>query len=187
MPTPHPPHSHPQHRQPTPPAHPCSHPPARPTPPHLRAQTRAAHAHATATHTAAAQTATTTHSNHHRVTMPNQRTTTERGLGYDHQRNARRLRAAHIDGTPCPCLSSGDCGPGCLCAKAGYALPMYRDATLNPDGRPLEADHTLARARGGKRADRLMLSTCNRSRGQGNRVTTGQPWWSRDWTQPAGL
>jgi hypothetical protein len=122
------------------------------------------------------------------VTVPNRRTTTERNLGWSHQRQRARLMAAHIDGTPCPCTDGGDCGPGCLCARYGVALPMYRDPSLNPDGLPLEADHTLARSQGGMKADRLMLATCNRSRGDGTRPTVAtihdhQPWWSRDWRQ----
>lgn len=93
------------------------------------------------------------------------RTTTERGLGWDHQQVRARLLAAHQDGTPCPCLQAGDCGSRCPCARAGRPLPMYRDATLNVDGRALEADHGHARALGGGQADRLMLSSCNRARG----------------------
>ena len=82
-------------------------------------------------------------------------TTTELGLGWDHQRARRRLLARHIDGTPCPCGVGADCGPACLCKRAGYALPMYRDPSRNPDGRPLEADHTLARSRGGALPDQI--------------------------------
>ena len=59
---------------------------------------------------------------------------------------------------------------------------MYRSAALNPDGLPLDADHTQARAQGGMKADRLMLATCNRSRGDGTRETTISPWWDRDWS-----
>lgn len=115
--------------------------------------------------------------------MSDKRTTTERGLGYDHRRTRHRLLTNHVDGTPCPCLASGDCGPGCPCRAAGQALPMYRDARLNTDGLPLEADHSLARSLGGTRADRLMLATCNRSRGNGQRTDrTAAPWWTRDWT-----
>jgi hypothetical protein len=83
---------------------------------------------------------------------------------------------------------------------------MYRDPSRNVDGLTLEADHTLARSQGGTRADRLLLATCNRSRGDGTRlgradsgygqVTGGTegpwpinpmvgkpvpPWQSRDW------
>ncbi|NUR09343.1 MAG: hypothetical protein HOQ45_20360 [Nocardioidaceae bacterium] len=61
---------------------------------------------------------------------------------------------------------------------------MYRDPARNPDGMPLEADHTQARSQGGRRADRLLLATCNRSRGDGTRTVTptGRPdWWTRDW------
>jgi hypothetical protein len=46
---------------------------------------------------------------------------------------------------------------------------MYRDRSRNVDGMALEADHTVARARGGTRADRLLIATCNRSRGDGTR------------------
>lgn len=57
---------------------------------------------------------------------------------------------------------------------------MYRDATANPDGLPLEADHTVARVHGGTHADRLLLATCNRSRGAGDHVTTKLK-TTRDW------
>ena len=62
---------------------------------------------------------------------------------------------------------------------------MYLDAARNPDRMPLEADHTQARSQGGTKADRLLLATCNRSRGAGTRVAVTQgrpPWWTRDWT-----
>lgn len=115
--------------------------------------------------------------------MPDRRTITEKGLGAAHRRVRARLMVAHIDGAPCPCLASGDCGPGCPCRKAGRALPMYRDPALNPDGLPLHADHSLARSQGGTRADRLMLATCNQSRGDGTRGDrTASDWWSRDWS-----
>lgn len=48
---------------------------------------------------------------------------------------------------------------------------MYRNPQLNVDRMPLEADHTIARSLGGTTADRLMLATCNRSRGNGTRGT----------------
>ena len=120
------------------------------------------------------------------VSGGSKRTTTEAGLGYEHQRIRRRLLTNHVDGSPCPCGVGTDCGPRCLCRAAGYALPMYRDASRNPDGMPLEADHTLARSQGGRKADRLMLATCNRSRGDGTRSERyAAPWWSRDWMTPA--
>ncbi len=87
---------------------------------------------------------------------------------------------------------------------------MYRDPDMNADGMPLEADHTIARSLGGTKADRLLLGTCNRSRGDGTRIgradgdygprtggTDGPwhinpmvgkpvpPWQSRDWLGPA--
>lgn len=98
-----------------------------------------------------------------------QLSSTARGLGYDHVQIRRALLHLHVDGAPCPCLQLNDCGPGCPCRRAGHGLPMYRDARRNVDQRPLEADHTQPRARGGKRADRLVLARCNRSRKDGRR------------------
>lgn len=119
---------------------------------------------------------------------PRTKTTTERGLGWTHRQQRARLIARLVDGAPCPCLDLGDCGRGCPCRAAGHGLPMYRDPDRNVDGRPLEADHTIARSQGGKRADRLLLATCNRSRGDGTRdvdtVTTPftrPEWWTRTW------
>lgn len=107
----------------------------------------------------------------------------QRGLGYQHRQDRELLLRRHVDGSPCPCLALGDCGPACLCRPGGRGLPMYRKAASNPDRMPLEADHTLARSQGGKRPDRLLLATCNRSRGDGTRqVVTDRPaWWTRDW------
>ena len=116
--------------------------------------------------------------------MPPRKTTTEKGLGWRHQQDKAALLRNHIDGTPCPCLGLDDCGPSCLCRPHGVGQPMYRDAARNPDGMPLEADHTTARSQGGTRADRLLLATCNRSRGDGTRqaLSGGRPaWWTRDW------
>lgn len=62
---------------------------------------------------------------------------------------------------------------------------MYRHAALNVDGMAVEADHTQARSQGGTKADRLLLATCNRSRGDGTRgaqTDAGRPaWWTRTW------
>ena len=74
------------------------------------------------------------------------RSTTARGLGWEHQKQRERLLAAHRDGTPC-----WWCGE-----------PMYRS-------QPLDADHEEARAHGGTRASRLLHSRCNRSRKDGAR------------------
>lgn len=93
--------------------------------------------------------------------------TTDPALGWEHQQQRQRLRDAHVDGTPCPCLQQNDCGPACPCRPVGVGLPMYLNPKRNVDGRMLEADHTLARSRGGRDADRLMLSVCNRSRQDG--------------------
>lgn len=83
------------------------------------------------------------------------KTTAQRGYGWRHQRRRRQLLAQHTDGTPC-----WWCGQ-----------PMYTDPTRNPDRRPLEADHTNAVHYHGPNelADRLLHSTCNRSRQQGDR------------------
>ncbi|MGW5377452.1 hypothetical protein ACWESM_18600 [Nocardia sp. NPDC003999] len=58
---------------------------------------------------------------------------------------------------------------------------MYRDARRNPDGATLEGDHSTPRSRGGRVADRLLHSTCNRQRGDGSRdhlrpAVTGEPY-----------
>lgn len=118
--------------------------------------------------------------------MAQRRTTTEKGLGWPHQKDRARALARHHDGTPCPCLDLNDCGPACPCRPHGRGLPMYLDPALNPDALPLELDHTLARSQGGTRGDRLMLATCNRSRGDGTRATTPPAftrpaWWTRQW------
>lgn len=92
------------------------------------------------------------------------KTTTERGLGWEHQKNAERLLRNHIDGTPC-----------WWCAE-----PMYRDAEQNFDGKTLNADHSVARAHGGTKADQLLHDKCNKARGKGDRdhlrpALTGMP------------
>lgn len=89
---------------------------------------------------------------------------TARGLGIRHRQQRARLLARHVDGSPCYW-----CGQ-----------PMFRDPARNWDGRPLEADHSLARSAGGTVADRLLCSTCNRQRGDGSRdhlrpAVTGKP------------
>jgi len=72
--------------------------------------------------------------------------TTARGLGYAHQQRRAALLRLHIEGT--------------LCWWCG--LPMYRRQGL-------AADHSRARARGGKQADRLLHIPCNAQRGDGSR------------------
>lgn len=81
------------------------------------------------------------------------KTTTERGLGWNHQKQREYLLRIHVDGS--------------LCWWCGD--PMYRAAARNHDEASLEADHSVARSQGGKKADRLLHSTCNRSRQEGNR------------------
>ena len=92
------------------------------------------------------------------------KTTTARGLGWQHQQIRRRLIANHRDGAHCWWCNG----------------PMYRDPARNFDGAALEADHSLARSHGGHRADRLLHMTCNRQRQDGSRdhlrpALTGQP------------
>lgn len=90
------------------------------------------------------------------------KTTTARGLGWQHQQTRQRHLASHRDGTPC-----WWCGQ-----------PMYRDPKRNWDYDPtsqargngaLAADHTIARAHGGTKADRLLHGVCNSQRGDGTR------------------
>lgn len=93
-----------------------------------------------------------------------------RGLGWEHRRQRARLLARHQDGAPCD-----------WCKQ-----PMYKAPASNPDGMPLEADHTVARSQGGTRADRLLHGRCNRQRGDGTRADSGAPtvrpaWWTRTW------
>lgn len=114
-----------------------------------------------------------------------QLSSTARGLGHEHRKVRARLLDRHIDGSPCPCLGDGKCRAACPCRPAGRGLPMYRDPVRNVDLLPLEADHgSLARSMGGTMADRLLLATCNRSRGAGTHdpVQSARPsWWSRTW------
>lgn len=113
--------------------------------------------------------------------MRPQPTTSDRGLGWAHQRQRAGLLRRHRDGTPCPCT---DCGPGCPCRAAGLppgrGLPMWKDKRRNPAGMALEADHSLARAHGGTTADRLLHALCNRSRQTGHPTPTHRP-NSRAW------
>lgn len=94
-------------------------------------------------------------------------TTTKRGLGWDHQKTRQRLLRKHVDGSPCD----------------GCGKPMHRTKELNFDGRVLAADHTIARAHGGTKADRLLHSKCNESRGDGTRCAARPvvAETSRDW------
>ncbi|SKI78582.1 Uncharacterised protein [Mycobacteroides abscessus subsp. massiliense] len=90
--------------------------------------------------------------------------TTDRGLGWTHRQHRERLIRCHTDGDLC-----------WWCNR-----PMFKAAERNWDARALAADHSLARAMGGTRADRLLHSTCNGQRGDGSRdhkrpALTGQP------------
>jgi hypothetical protein len=72
--------------------------------------------------------------------------TTDRGLGWQHQKQRARLVARHVEGS--------------LCWWCGE--PMYRSQGL-------AADHSVARAKGGALADRLLHGPCNAQRGDGSR------------------
>lgn len=90
------------------------------------------------------------------------RTTSQAGLGWQHQKQRTRLLGAHRDGAPC-----------WWCGR-----PMWKDHTRNWDYDPtatypsngrLAADHTHARTHGGTIADRLLHEVCNKERGDGSR------------------
>ena len=46
---------------------------------------------------------------------------------------------------------------------------MFKKPEKNFDGKPLQADHEIARRNGGKIAGRLLHARCNASRGTGKR------------------
>nr|WP_277834759.1 hypothetical protein [Rhodococcus sp. D2-41] len=83
------------------------------------------------------------------------RTTTEKGLGWSHQKQRDRLLTRHVDGAPCWWCNQ----------------PMHRDPARNWDNEALAADHSVARAHGGTKADRLLHGRCNKKRGDGSRDT----------------
>ena len=93
---------------------------------------------------------------------PKRKTQTQMGLGWKHQQQRARLMSQHVDGSPC-----------WWCDQ-----PMYKDRERNWDYNPeangltsgcLAADHSLARAHGGKKADRLLHGLCNKQRGTGEK------------------
>ena len=84
------------------------------------------------------------------------KSTTQKGLGYDHQVHRDRLLLRHVDGSIC-----------WWCGRK-----MFRDPTRNFDGKPLAADHSKSRALhgiAGNAADRLLHDLCNKQRGDGSR------------------
>lgn len=86
-------------------------------------------------------------------------TENQKGRGSIHKKTRKRLMHLHHDGALC-----------WWCGK-----PMYRDAKLNWDQRPLHADHSRALGQYGARnnlADRLLHATCNQQRGDGTRDNT---------------
>lgn len=101
------------------------------------------------------------------------KTTTERGLGWEHQQTVARLIRRLIEGTAC-----WWCG-----------LPMSKDKHRNWDCRALAGDHSTPRVHGGRLADRLLHGTCNSQRQDGRwdqhrpAATGVHP---RDWHPPQG-
>jgi hypothetical protein len=87
------------------------------------------------------------------MTKPLPGNTTARGYGWAHQKRRAQLLAALIDGTPC-----AHCGQ-----------PMHQ-------WQKLDADHTTSRANGGGQADRLLHTSCNRSRKAGVESPTTKRW-----------
>lgn len=91
--------------------------------------------------------------------------TKKQELGRKHQQNRARMLARMTDGESCWWCSE----------------PMYREPEANPDGRPLAADHEVARANGGIKASRLLHFVCNSQRGDGEHdylrpAVTGRPY-----------
>ena len=76
------------------------------------------------------------------------RTTTERGLGREHQQRRAALLPGAL-GTRCP-------GVGKWAGRCGV---------LMVDPRRMDLDHTVPRALGGTVGDRIVCSRCNRSAG----------------------
>jgi len=104
------------------------------------------------------------------------RTTTQRGLGHAHRQHVRGLFSRLADGTPC-----------WWCAR-----PMYRTAERNWDKATLEGDHSQPRSQGGRVADRLLHSTCNRQRSDGRNdhlrpALTGAPFVTKTSTDRSDL
>lgn len=79
--------------------------------------------------------------------------TTARGLGFAHRQNREALLRRHTDGNPC-----------WWCGRS-----MFKHGPRNWDHRPLAADHSISRAMGGTKADRLLHATCNERRGDGSK------------------
>lgn len=65
--------------------------------------------------------------------------------GSKHKKSVARLKAKHVEGTPC-----WWCGE-----------PMYLSQGL-------QGDHSISRAKGGTETDRLLHGPCNRERGDGS-------------------
>jgi hypothetical protein len=78
-------------------------------------------------------------------------TTTQRGLGYQHQQRRKHL-LPHAYGTPCP-----------MCGD------------IMEHGDLLDLDHTIPRALGGTVGDRIVHRTCNRAAGGRLRHTLHPP------------
>lgn len=99
------------------------------------------------------------------------KSTTARGLGWEHQKRAAKLKRTHVDGTLC-----------WWCDR-----PMFLEGARNWDQRSLAADHSHPRSMGGTHADRLMHDTCNKSRGDGSRDHSRPALGGRAMTRPVAL
>lgn len=85
-------------------------------------------------------------------------TTTERGLGADHQTTRVQALTSLQDGDLCA-----------RCQLRGIKHPMYRHLVIWKDGKPtspwLDLDDFPGRASGGQQVKRLSYRGCNRSAG----------------------
>ena len=85
-------------------------------------------------------------------------TTTQRGLGYDHQSARERALASLKDGDLCA-----------RCQRRGIHHPMYRHLVIWKDGKPrspwLDLDDFPGRTFGGPQIKLLSWRRCNRSAG----------------------
>lgn len=86
----------------------------------------------------------------------------QRGLGQQHRKVRSGLLRTHVDGSPC-----------WWCGRPMFRDPKrnwdYNPDSLDPGNGALAADHTHARAHGGRKADRLLHGLCNKERQDGRR------------------
>ncbi len=87
---------------------------------------------------------------------PNRPSTSQRGLGHVHQQRRKQLLPLAY---------------GTRCALCGAMMQRGDD---------LDLDHSMPRSRGGTVGDRIVHSSCNRSRGDGTR-SKQRAHRSREW------